>query len=128
MRYFLFFVDLSLYVLYYPTILRELQSVKQTDNEMTKLIKGNFNEKSETILQKQCTKQCQTGELKSMQEFLEKVNCFKENWMSVSKPKHAGVSDPNKQKNNMQYQIYYRNEYNQDKKQYKKHLQIYYWA
>ena len=42
-----------------------------------------------------------------MQEFLENEDCFKENWMSVSKLKHAGVSDPNKQKNNMQYQIYY---------------------
>ena len=58
-------------------------------------------------MQKQCTKQCQTGELKSMEEFLENEDCFKENWMSVSKLKHAGVSDSNKQKNNMQYQIYY---------------------
>ena len=35
--------------------------------------------------------------------------------MSVSKPKHAGDRDPNKQENSIQYQTYYRNEYNRDK-------------
>ena len=35
--------------------------------------------------------------------------------MSVSKPKHAGDRDPNKQENNIQYWKYYQNEYNQNK-------------
>ena len=35
--------------------------------------------------------------------------------MSVSKPKHAGDRDPNKQENSIQYRTYYRNEYSQDK-------------
>ena len=35
--------------------------------------------------------------------------------MSVSKSKHAGDRDPNKQENNIQYLTYYRNEYNRDK-------------
>ena len=61
------------------------------------------------------TKHCQTGDLKSMQEFSKKEQWFKENWMSVSKPKHASVKDSDKQENNIQYQIYYRNEYNRDK-------------
>ena len=43
--------------------------------------------------------------------------------MSVSKPKHAGVRDPNQQKNNVQYQTYYRNKYNREKPK-KKRLQI----
>ena len=29
--------------------------------------------------------------------------------MSVSKPKHVGDRDPNKQENDIQYQTYYRN-------------------
>ena len=36
--------------------------------------------------------------------------------MSVSKPKHAGERDPNKQENNIQYRTYYGHEYNRDKK------------
>ena len=43
--------------------------------------------------------------------------------MSVSKPKHAGVRDPNQQKNNVQDQAYYRNTYNREKQK-KKRLQI----
>ena len=35
--------------------------------------------------------------------------------MLVSKPKHAGDRDPNKQENNIEYRIYYRNEYNRYK-------------
>ena len=35
--------------------------------------------------------------------------------MSVSKPKHGGVSNPDQQENNIQYRTYYRNEQNQDK-------------
>ena len=35
--------------------------------------------------------------------------------MSVSKSKHMGDRDPNKQENNKQYRKYYRNEYNRDK-------------
>ena len=81
---------------------RQLESIKQTDNEMANLIKSNFNQKIAIILQEQWTKQCQTGELKSMQEFSKKEQWFKENWMSVSKPKHAGDRDPNKQENNVQ--------------------------
>ena len=34
------------------------------------------------------TKQSQTGDLKSIQEFSKKEELFKENWMSASKPKH----------------------------------------
>ena len=58
---------------------------------MTNLIKSSLNEKIAIILQEQWTKKCQTGELKSIQEFSRKEQWFKENWMSVSKPKHAGV-------------------------------------
>ena len=61
---------------------------------MTNLIKSNFNEKIAIILQEQWTKQCQTGELKSIQEFSKKEQWFKENWMPVSKPKHADDRDP----------------------------------
>ena len=53
---------------------------------MANLIKNNFNEKIAIILREQRTKQSQTGE-RSM---------FKENWMSVSKPKQADVRNPNK--------------------------------
>ena len=35
--------------------------------------------------------------------------------MSMSKPKHRGVRDPNKLENNIQYRTYYRNDYNRDK-------------
>ena len=35
--------------------------------------------------------------------------------MLVSKSKHAGDRDSNKQVNNIHYQTYYRNDYNQDK-------------
>ena len=82
---------------------------------MTNLIKSNFNEKIAIILQEQWTKQCETGELKSIQEFSKKEQWFKENWMSVSKPKHTSDRDPNKQEYGIQYQTYYQNEYNQDK-------------
>ena len=37
---------------------RQLESVKQIGNEMTNLIKSNFNEKIAMILQEQWTKQC----------------------------------------------------------------------
>ena len=94
---------------------KQLESIKQIDNEMTNLIKSVFNEKIEIILQEQRTKQCQTGELRSKLEISKKEQSFKENWMSVSKPKHAGDTDPNKQENNIQYQIIYRNVYNRDK-------------
>ena len=82
---------------------------------MTNLIKSNFNEKIAIILEDQQTKQCQPGELKSMQEFSKKEQQFNENQMSVSKPKQAGDRDANKQENNMQYRKYYQNEYNQNK-------------
>ena len=75
--------------------------MKQIDNEMTNLLKSSFNEKIVLILQKQWTKQ---GSLSP-----EKEQWFKKNWMSVSKPKHAGDRDPNKQENDIQYQTYYRN-------------------
>ena len=35
--------------------------------------------------------------------------------MSLSKPKHSGVRDPNKHENNIQHLRYYRNKYNRDK-------------
>ena len=35
--------------------------------------------------------------------FSKKEQSFKENWMSVSKPKTAGVKDHDKQENNIQY-------------------------
>ena len=72
---------------------RQLEYLKQIDNEMANVIKSNFNENVTTILQEQWTKQCQTRELKFIQEFSKKKQWFKENWMSVSKPKHAGVRD-----------------------------------
>ena len=93
---------------------RQLESIKQIGNEMTNLIKSNFNEKIAIILQQQWTKQCQTAELKSIQDFSKKEQWFEEKWMSVSKPKHVGDRDPNEQENNIQYQTYYRNEYNRD--------------
>ena len=46
---------------------RQLEFVKQIDNEMTNLIKSNFNEKIVIILQEQWTKPCQARELKSIQ-------------------------------------------------------------
>ena len=81
---------------------------------MANLIKSNFNKKIAIILQEQWTKQCQRREVKSIQEFSKKEQWFKENCMSVSKPKLAGVRDPNKQENNTQCRTY-RNEYNRDK-------------
>ena len=66
------------------------------------------------ILQEQWTKQCQTGELKSSQEFSKNDGLKK---TKVSKPKHVSGRAPNKQENNIQYRTYYRNEYNQDKNQ-----------
>ena len=79
---------------------------------MANLIKSNLNEKIAIFLQEQWTKQCQTEDLKSIQEISKKEQWFKEHWMSVSKPKHADDRDPNKQENNIQYRAYYRNEYN----------------
>ena len=58
---------------------RQLESVKQIDNEITNLIKSSFNEKIAIILQEQWNKKCQTGELKSKQEFSKKEEWFKEN-------------------------------------------------
>ena len=82
---------------------------------MANLIKSNFNDKVVIILQEQWTKQCQTGDLKSIQVFSKKEKCFKENWMSESKQKKTGVREPDKQENNIKYQTYYRNEYNETK-------------
>ena len=81
---------------------RQLESIKQHDNAMTNLIKSNFNDKITIIQQEQWIKQCQTGVLKSIQEFSKKKKQFKENWMSVYKPKNAGVRDTDKQKDNLQ--------------------------
>ena len=89
--------------------------MQQIDHEMTNFIKSYFNEKDVIILQEQCNKQCQTGGLKSMQEFSKKNQWVKENLMSTSKPQHKSVRDPNKQKNKIQYQTYYRNDYNKNK-------------
>ena len=94
---------------------RQLESIEQTDDETTNLIKSSFNEEIAIILQEQWTTQCQTGELKSKQEFSKKEQWFNENWMSVRKPKHVGDRDPNKQESNIQYRTYYRNGYNRDK-------------
>ena len=94
---------------------RQLESIEQTDDETTNLIKSSFNEEIAIILQEQWTTQCQTGELKPKQEFSKKEQWFNENWMSVRKPKHVGDRDPNKQESNIQYRTYYRNGYNRDK-------------
>ena len=45
---------------------RQLESVKQIDNEIKNLIKSNFNEKIIIVMQEQWTKQCQSGEFKSI--------------------------------------------------------------
>ena len=84
---------------------RQLESVKQIGNEMTNLIKSNFNEKIAMILQEQWTKQCQIRELKSIKKFSKKEQWFKEDWMSTSKEQHGSVRDPNKQENSRQYRI-----------------------
>ena len=55
--------------------------------------------------------------------FSKKEQSFKENWMSVSKPKTAGVKDHDQQENNIQYGTYYRNKYTRVKIK-KKHLHI----
>ena len=97
----------------------QLESVKQDDDEMTSLIKRNFNEHMAIILQEQWTKQCQTEELKYIQEFSKKEQWFKENWTSISKPRHGVSRDPNNQKNNINYQKYYRNGYSRDSYNYR---------
>ena len=51
---------------------RQLESIKQHDNAMANLIKSNFNDKITIIQQEQWIKQCQTGVLKSIQEFSKK--------------------------------------------------------
>ena len=51
---------------------RQLESIEQTDDETTNLIKSSFNEEIAIILQEQWTTQCQTGELKPKQEFSKK--------------------------------------------------------
>ena len=84
---------------------RQLESVKQIGNEMTNLIKSNFNEKITMILQEQWTKQCQIRELKSIKKFSKKEQWFKEDWMSTSKEQHGSVRDPNKQENSRQCRI-----------------------
>ena len=94
---------------------RQLESVKQIDNALTNLIKSSFNEKIVIILQEQWTKQCQTAEHKSKQEFSKKEQWFKENWMSVCESKYSGDRDPNKQENNTRYETYYRKEYKRNK-------------
>ena len=94
---------------------RQLESVKQIDNEKTNLIKSNFNEKMTIIMPEQWTKQCQTGELKSIQNFSKKEQHFKENLMSTSKPQHENARGPNKQENSIQCRTYNRNDYNRDK-------------
>ena len=48
---------------------RQLESLKQIDNEMAKLIKSSSNEKIAIMLQEQWTKQCEARELKCKQEF-----------------------------------------------------------
>ena len=57
---------------------------------MKNLIKSNFNDKITIIKQEQWIKKCQTGVLKTTQEFSKKEKWFQENWMSISKPKNAG--------------------------------------
>ena len=93
----------------------QLESVKQVDNEMKSLIKRNFNEHIAIIPREQWTKQCQTEELKFMQEFSKKEQWFKESWTSISKPRHGVSRDPNNQENNINYRTYYRNGYSRDK-------------
>ena len=51
---------------------RQLEFVKEIDNEMTNLIESSLNDKIARILPEQWSKQCQTGELKSKQEFSKK--------------------------------------------------------
>ena len=46
---------------------RQLESIKQIDNEMTNLVKGSFNEKFAIILQEQWTKQESLSTNKSFQ-------------------------------------------------------------
>ena len=75
-------------------------------------------------MHKQWTKQCRTGEPKSMQEFSKKELWFKENWMSTSKPQCWVTRNLNRQENNTQYQTYCQNDYKRDKKNLKKQLQI----
>ena len=41
--------------------------------------------------------------VKSIQGFSKKEQWFKENWMSISKPKHAINRGPSRQENNIQY-------------------------
>ena len=69
---------------------------------MTNIIKSNFNEQI-TILQEQCTKGCQTGALKSIQEFPKEERWYEKNWMSISKPKQESFRETNWQENNMKY-------------------------
>ena len=64
---------------------------------MKNLLKSNFNENIIIVMQEQWTKQCQTGKLKSIQEFAKKEQRFKENRISTSKPKNESARDPNKQ-------------------------------
>ena len=52
---------------------------------MTNLIKSNFNDKIVIILQEQWTKECQTRELKSLQEFSKKEQWFKEIMQNMTK-------------------------------------------
>ena len=94
---------------------RQLDSIKQIDNEMKTLITTNFNEQIASKLQEQWTKQCQTGEFKSVQEFSNKEQWFKDNWMSIDESKNRGVRQPYKQDNNTQYRRYNRNDYNRDR-------------
>ena len=51
---------------------RQLEFVKEIDNAMTRLIESSLNDKIARILPEQWTKQCQTGELRSKQEFSKK--------------------------------------------------------
>ena len=96
---------------------RQSECLKQIDNKMTNLIKSNFNEKIPIILQYQWTKYCQIGDasknLNPCKNFQRKNHGLKKT--EFQRVNHnTAVSET--LINNIQYRTYYRNDYNQDKK------------
>ena len=92
---------------------RQLESVKQIDNEMINLITNNFDELIAAKLQEQWAKQCETGEFKSIQEFTKKEQWFKDNWMSINQPR-SNSRQP-LMEDNTNYRRYNRDDYNRDR-------------
>ena len=85
---------------------RQLKFVKQIDNEQVHLIESNFNDAIAIILQEQWLNNRKQEILNLYRSFQRKKNGLKKTGCQQVN-QNTSVRDPDKQENNIEYQIYY---------------------